>query len=478
VLFRSLEILESFLDVSEQGLVRSFREAQVSSYDSGVFSASSGQCVNAIAVHMRVPYSKEAVSAVLTNVSVIDPPFLVGLGLVTAAVVAASWMPVRRSWMRWGVRGLGFGLALVMAASAVNARFAYLPTVGALLGQNATDQISPAQLRALEFASGQPLGAAGRSVSVRLAISAGSVGPELQHGVVVAITIPPTQSHFHARTAQVYLPPAYFRSPRLQLPVLELLHGTPGSPIDWTRSIYVDVTADGYASQHHGLAPILVMPDINGSWTSDSECVNGKPGQVQTYLTTDVRSAVINSFHTRRDARGWAIAGFSEGGYCALQIGLRHPNLYAAIGDFSGGEGPSVPGGVKRLFPGTPVQTRLQAASYDPAQLLHHWTGVVRPAIWFEVGTNDINLPAMAHQDLLAGARHFDTHFVAQPASTHSFAAWRNAFGDALPWFAAMLAVFGSPAISPAPNNHVTTRGTPGSQLASGRPTKAAPAQV
>jgi len=403
----------------------------------------------------------------LRNVSVIDPPFLVGLGLLTAVVFATSWVRLRRGWIRWGVRGFGVGLAVLMAASAVNARYAYLPTVGAVFGRNAADQISAAQLRALEFASGPTSGGVGRSVGVRLVMSAGLA---LQHGVVVAFTIPPTRSHFRARSALVYLPPAYFQSPRPQLPVIELLHGTPGSPIDWARSIFVDVTADAYASLHNGFAPILVMPDVNGSWTADSECVNGKPGQVQTYLTVDVRNAVIARFHTRGDARGWAIAGFSEGAYCALQIGLRHPDLYGAIGDFSGEEGPSVAGGVRSLFPGTSVQAQQLAATYDPAQLLRYWNGPVQPPIWFEVGTNDVNLPAMAHLDLLARARGFDTHFVAQPASTHSFAAWHDAFHDALPWFVAILAN-SAPPTTPA-------RRRSRLQLASGRPIRATHTQT
>jgi len=414
----------------------------------------------------RAPDSKETVLPMLRNVSVIDPPFLIGLGLLTAVVFAASWVRLRRWWMRWGVRGLGVGLAVLMAASAVNARYGYLPTVGAVFGRNAADQISPAQLRALELASGPTSGGAGSSVGVRLVLSAGLA---LQHGVVVAFTIPPTRSHLRARSALVYLPPAYFRTPRLQLPVIELLHGTPGSPIDWTRSIFVDVTADAYASRHHGVAPILVMPDVNGSWTADSECVNGKPGQVQTYLTVDVRNAVIARFHTRRDARGWAIAGFSEGAYCSLQIGLRHPDLYGAIGDFSGEEGPSVAGGVQSLFPGTAEQAHQQAATYDPAQLLRHSTSPVRPPIWFEVGTNDVNLSAMAHLDLLARACGFATHFVAQPASTHSFAAWHNAFRDALPWFTAILAN-STPPTSPS--------WSPRLQLASGRPIQATHTQT
>jgi S-formylglutathione hydrolase FrmB len=375
----------------------------------------------------------------LRNLSVIDPPFLVGLGLALVVVVGASWVGWRRPWLRWGLRGLGFVLAVLMVASAINARYAYFPTFATVFGRNASDQVSNNQLRSLELASGPAPRVGGRSFGVTLAKSHHAVGPVLGRGVVVSFTIPPTSSHFAARTAQVYLPPAYFQSPRPRLPVIELLHGTPGSPADWTRGGFADVTSDTYASQHHGLAPILVMPDVNGRWTSDSECVNGKPGQVQTYLTVDVRNAVIDRFHTRADARGWAIAGLSEGAFCALQIGLRHPTMYGAIGDFSGEEGPSVAGGVQHLFAGTYAQAHRQAATYDPAQLLRQWRGLARPPIWFEVGTNDVNLPAMMNLDLLARARGFETRFVAQPASTHSFAAWRNAFHDSLPWFAGLM---------------------------------------
>jgi enterochelin esterase-like enzyme len=386
----------------------------------------------------------------LRNLSVIDPPFLLGLGLVTAVVFVASWLPVRRWWMRWGIRALGVVLTTAMAASAVNARYAYLPTLAAALGRSATDQISSARLHALELAAGQKTGDAGRSIGGRLAASLGSLDPHLEQGVAMAFKIPATMSHFHARTAEVYLPPAYFEPPYPRLPVIELLHGSPGSPVDWTRGGFADVTADEYASEHHGFAPILVLPDVNGAWTADSECVDGRRGNAQTYLTVDVRNAVIARFHARRDARGWAIAGLSEGAYCAVQIGLRHPTLYGAIGDFSGETGPSVGGGVRglqRLFRGTRAQALRQAASYNPAQILRRWNGLVRPPIWFEVGTDDNTAPAMVQLDLLARAHGFETRFVAQPASTHTFGSWREAFHDALPWFASLL---GIPALASA----------------------------
>ena len=371
----------------------------------------------------------------LRNLSVVDPPFLIGLGLVMLGMFVASWFRVQHGWLRWTVRVLGVVLSVVMVASALNARYAYLPTIAAVFGRTAMDQVSPAQLRQLELASGRPGGAVRGSGGPRLAFASGP-DPDLRHGVVAAFKIPSTLSHFHARTAEVYLPPAYFESPRPHLPVIELLHGTPGSPADWTRAGFADVTADEYASAHQGLAPVLVMPDVNGGWRSDSECVNGKRGQVQTYLTYDVRDAVVARFHTRADAAGWAIAGFSEGAYCALQIGLRHPDLYSAIGDFSGEEGPSVSGGARSLFTGSRQQADQQAAQYDPAVLLRQWDRSVRPPIWFEVGTHDITSHAMASLDLMARADGFDTHFVIQQGTDHGFASWRDAIRDALPWFA------------------------------------------
>jgi S-formylglutathione hydrolase FrmB len=339
-------------------------------------------------------------------------------------------------------------LAILLGAAAVNARYAYLPTLGSVLGRRAVDQVSTATLRTLEHPPGRAPGLARAPGRVRLALAHRQPERPLaarRRGVVVPFVIPATHSHFRARTAEVYLPPAYFDAPRPHLPVIELLHGTPGSPADWTRGGLADVTADAYAASHHGVAPLLVMPDINGSWDADSECVNGSRGQMQTYLTVDVQNAVIARFATQRDAKGWAIAGLSEGGYCALQIGLRNPTLYSAIGDFSGEAGPEVTGGIRRLFAGTLRQAQDQAARYDPVDLLRAWHGADRPAIWFEVGSEDGALPTVVGLDELARARGFETRLVVQPGFDHSFVAWRDAFRDALPWLE------GAPTAAPIP---------------------------
>ena len=110
------------------------------------------------------------------------------------------------------------------------------------------------------------------------------------------VRIPGTVSRFSRPSRQVYLPPSVVRAVRPRLPVIELLSGTPGTPEDSTRAALADVAADTWAATHHGAAPILVMPDANGHFTGDTECVDGAHGRAETYLTTDVRAWMVVHF--------------------------------------------------------------------------------------------------------------------------------------------------------------------------------------
>jgi hypothetical protein len=134
------------------------------------------------------------------------------------------------------------------------------------------------------------------------------------HGYVVELDIPGVVSHFDARPAEVYVPPAWFKQPKPQLPVVFLLHGTPGSPTDWVDSGLAAQTADAWAKAHGGAAPILVMPDVNGSFLGDTECLNGTSGNAETYLSVDVVNYVRQRFAPKSDPDAWVIAGLFIGG--------------------------------------------------------------------------------------------------------------------------------------------------------------------
>ncbi len=163
-------------------------------------------------------------------------------------------------------------LVLLTVGGVVNAYYAYVPTLGEALGD----------VSSLSSADG---------VDGRIPAT----------GQVVPLTVPPTASNFSARQAQVYLPPAWFAKQRPALPVVMLTHGEPGDPSDWAEGGEAPATADAWAAQHRGVAPVLVMPDINGSLTADTECVDSPVGNAETYLTVDVPAAVQQQFHPADD---------------------------------------------------------------------------------------------------------------------------------------------------------------------------------
>src|SRR5581483_2866615 len=247
-------------------------------------------------------YRPRDVSFDLMKTSLIGLPFLFGLVGATVGVVVLACWPGRRRWRRALLATGAVVLCLASTAAWINAYFAYMPSVGAVLGQRARDQVSPTALRRRM----QLIAAAGQPAAVP---TAARPAPLPARGVVERVAIPGTSSGFRARAAQVYLPPAWFARARPRLPVIELLHGTPGAPEDWTRAGMADVAADRWAAAHAGVAPVIVMPDPNGSFTGDTECVDRPQARADRYLSTDVPAWAETNLGVSADRSNWAIVG-------------------------------------------------------------------------------------------------------------------------------------------------------------------------
>jgi S-formylglutathione hydrolase FrmB len=339
---------------------------------------------------------------------------LLALGV---AMLALGVAVARRA--RWRVPAVLVSVVLLLASAgqAVNAHYAYYPNLAEALGGTAPDDDS---LAAAE---------AGAATGVLPA-----------NGQVVTVDLPGTTSGFAARQALVYLPPAWSARPRPALPVLLLLHGTPGDPSNWTEGGAAQTTTDAWAAQHSGMGPVLVMPDINGSLTGDTECVDSPLGNVETYLTVDVPATVQRLFGTAPPGKQWAVAGLSEGGVCSIMLALRHPALFPTFGDYSGLLGPRLGDDnadtadtVTELFGGSPAQFQ----AHEPAALLaaQRFPGL---GGWFQVGADDTDPVAAAQQLVpLATAAGISTCLVVMPGLSHTFDVWSAAYRDSLPWMAA-----------------------------------------
>ncbi len=132
----------------------------------------------------------------------------------------------------------------------------------------------------------------------------------------------------------VYLPPGYAAPGNAhRYPVVYLLHGYPGRSVDWFTGGRIDTTMNLLIGSGAMPPAIVVAPDMNaGALTRDTEGLDivGGP-QVQTYLTTTVPAWVDATFRTLATPAARLVGGMSAGGYVALNLGLRHQNVFGGI---------------------------------------------------------------------------------------------------------------------------------------------------
>ena len=186
----------------------------------------------------------------------------------------------------------------------------------------------------------------------------------------------------------VYLPPQYneARYKKVRFPVVELFHGSPGSPLAWDTVLKLSQVADSLMARHLIGPMVLVMPAIDGPGHDYQDCVNGPSVNDETYLLKDVRADMLAHYRVSSDAYEWGASGYSSGGYCAANMALRHPTSFGAAavieGYFRAADGPA----------GAALDNNesLEAAN-SPLGLAEKLTpdaGPV-PAFWIAAGAND-----------------------------------------------------------------------------------------
>jgi poly(3-hydroxybutyrate) depolymerase len=203
-------------------------------------------------------------------------------------------------------------------------------------------------------------------------------------GTIGSVIIPNTLSGFLARPAGLYLPPAALVRNPPALPLVIMLMGLPGNP----DPSFQQPILDACAARHRGLAPIVLVADQLGNPAADLLCLDTvKYGKSETFLSGDVVAWARANLHVLPGAAHWTIAGYSNGGQCALSLGAKHPDIWGNVLDISGEEHP----GASR-----PNQTLMQdfagnKAAYQASRPLtnlsaHHYVDTVGI---FTVGSND-----------------------------------------------------------------------------------------
>ena len=242
---------------------------------------------------------------------------LVLLSLALLLVLTVTLRGVRVGRAHRGAKAvlgglLALSLVVALGAAGVNRNFQLYRSWHDLLGPDSSDLVHASSAQDLARAT-SPLGA---------------VVPA--HGTMLSLTIPATTSGLDVGGAYVYLPPQYRVAAyaTTTFPVVQALNGSPGTPVDWINGIKADTQLDAAISSHRMAPAIVVFAPTNTSILRSLECTDTADGLLdETYLTTDVHTWVTSHFRT--DNKRWTAMGYSTGGYCALSLSFRHPDLFA-----------------------------------------------------------------------------------------------------------------------------------------------------
>ena len=137
------------------------------------------------------------------------------------------------------------------------------------------------------------------------------------------------------RRIAVWLPPSYARAPERRYPVIYWLAGYgstgemlfQGSPWQPGLGERLDrLVADGRMGE-----AIVVAPDGFTRWGGSQYLDSPVNGAYETHLVRELVPEIDRRLRTLpgREARG--VGGKSSGGYGALVLGMRHPDVFAAV---------------------------------------------------------------------------------------------------------------------------------------------------
>ena len=277
----------------------------------------------------------------------------------------------------------------------------------------------------------------------------------------------------------VYLPASYERDASRRYPVAYYLHGLSGSQGDWTSKGDIIGAADSlFANGTPEM--IVVMPDGDDgwytSWTTElsrracsdtlrqespsTYCVEHQ--RYDEYVANDLVRFVDAHYRTRADRGHRGIGGLSMGGYGALALSLKYPEVFSAGASHSGVVAPMYAGPKPFVAPAKFVST---AAEVQPIaqgmwpRFLSYWgTDIARwnesdvlhlamalrdrhgamPALFFDCGVDDgyIDQNRALHSEL---TRLGISHSYAEWPGAHTWLYWSTHVRQSLAWLGGQL---------------------------------------
>jgi S-formylglutathione hydrolase FrmB len=139
----------------------------------------------------------------------------------------------------------------------------------------------------------------------------------------------------------IFLPPSFVKDPQRRYPVIYFLHGLNNDETSWTVDRYGNIQNKLEEMIVSGKIPELIMVHPRGDSSFYCNYLDGSK-RYEDLVTQELIPYMEANYRAAPGRKNRAIAGTSMGGYGALKIAMKYPDLYAA----AAGQSPI-------LFPGS-----------------------------------------------------------------------------------------------------------------------------
>ncbi len=383
----------------------------------------------------------------LTSDTLLDA--MIALTVISVALTVWLWPRLARRGLLWILARLGMiimsqlSLVLVVALM-VNSYGDFYPTWQDLVGGGNNQQVAFGQTSGAS--STASTGVVAGKLLVPVPGGADSVkdmpkGPTDEVGQLSEVQLYGESSHLHA-LAYVYLPPQYFQPAyaHTAFPVITAYPGYPGWVQQLVQRMSLPEQVASLEMQGKMQPTILVLVSENVVAPRDTDCINVVKGpQVDTFMSTDYATAIRSGLRVTSDPRGWGLTGYSEGGTCALELAMRHSDLFGVVGDMGGDYSDLEDGESGDLFGPKGSQSRTDLLEqYNIAWRLAH---LPVPSIQVLVATTEKESDYQATQTFLQEVR---SPMTATPmflkVGGHNFGTWTQERNPELIWMSQHMA--------------------------------------
>lgn len=207
----------------------------------------------------------------------------------------------------------------------------------------------------------------------------------------------------------IYTPPGYDQNKKKRYPVLYLQHGGGENEYGWPEQGKTGLIMDNLIAEGKAEEFIIVMD--NGTWARPRRAPgmglpsNWADGFMNT-LINDIIPMVDARYRTKADSKYRAMAGLSMGGMQTKAITMANPDVFSALGIFSGGV--------------ISAEEADQTKGFRDAYKL----------VFISFGSREVEVPRYGHDPKVVTeelkASGMNAHYYVSPETAHEWQTWRR----------------------------------------------------